>query len=136
MGGGQTAQRGGPGGGLGAPEETPDPLRQYRWFILGGLAVVLAVGAFWVTSRPGAQPSAAASVAVEEVEEEVPAAAVKRPASAAPRDSGNRLLDALKEELFQLELDRHQGKISQAEYDQARAALDVTLQRAASRQKS
>ncbi len=144
MGGGQAAQRGRPGGGLGAPEETPDPLHQYRWFILGGLAVALAVGAFWVTSRPGAQPAqvAVADPSISE-REYVPhpsptsGGRAGHPATSAPaRDSGNRLLDALKEELFQLELDRHQGKITQAEYDKARAALDVTIQRAAARQKS
>ena len=126
-GGAQAAQRGRPGGGLGAPEETPDPLHQYRWFILGGLGVLLAVGAFWVTSRPG---SHAADTALEAGEPSgVPPRSPARP-------SGDSLLAALKEELFQLEMDRHQGKITQAEYDQARAALDVTMKRAASRQKS
>jgi len=125
------AQRGRPGGGLGAPEQTPDPLHQYRWFILGGLAVALAVGAFWVTSRPGSQP---AENAMAEAGPELPAPSVQAPSAA--RGSGNALLDALKEELFQLEMDRHQGKITQAEYDQARTALDVTIQRAAARQNS
>ncbi len=143
--GSQSAQRGRPGGGLGAPEETPDPLHQYRWFILGGLAVALAVGAFWVTSRPGSQPApvAVANPSISEREYAVPHPSptsgerVGHPVTSTPApSSGNRLLDALKEELFQLELDRHQGKISQAEYDKARAALDVTIQRAASRQKS
>jgi len=130
-GGGEMAQRGRPGGGLGAPEQTPDPLHQYRWFILGGLAVALAVGAFWVTSRPGSQP---AENAMAEAGPELPAPSVQAPSAA--RGSGNALLDALKEELFQLEMDRHQGKITQAEYDQARTALDVTIQRAAARQNS
>ncbi|HVP44720.1 MAG TPA: hypothetical protein VMS96_14920 [Terriglobales bacterium] len=137
MGGGaqssQSGQRGRPGGGLGAPEETPDPLHQYRWFILGGLAVVLAVGAFWVTSRPGSQAAEVPVAAA--IGRELPPPLI-RPPSAPAREPGNRLLEALKEELFQLELDRHQGRISQAEYDNARAALDVTIQRAASRQKS
>ncbi len=130
-GGGQMAQRGRPGGGLGAPEETPDPLHQYRWFILGGLAVVLAVGAFWATTRQPSQPAEAPARAA--VRELPPSLAPARPTPAA---DGNRLLDALKDELFQLELDRHQGRISQQEYDKARAALDVTIQRAAARQRS
>lgn len=33
-----------PGGGLGAPTELPDPLHNYRWPILGGLAVILSAG--------------------------------------------------------------------------------------------
>ncbi len=134
MGGAQSAQRGRPGGGLGAPEETPDPLHQYRWFILGGLAVVLAGGAFWVTSRPGSRPAEVSAAAA--VVDELPARVSPTSAAPAPSASGNRLLDALKDELFQLEMDRHQGKITQVEYDQARAALDVTIQRAAARQKS
>ena len=82
------------------------------------------VGAFWVTSRPGSHPAEAG---------ELPAGVSPRSPA---RESGSPLLDALKEELFQLEMDHHQGKLTQAEYDQARAALDVTMKRAASRQKS
>jgi len=124
-----TAQRGRPGGGLGAPEETPDPLHQYRWFILGGLAVVLAVGAFWATTR---QPSQPAEVPARAAVRELPPSLA--PARPTPAGNGDRLLEALKEELFQLEMDRHQGRISQQDYDKARAALDVTIQRAAARQ--
>ncbi len=40
------------------------------------------------------------------------------------------LLEALKEELFQLEVEHKQGRISQQEYERARAALDQTLERA------
>jgi len=40
------------------------------------------------------------------------------------------LLEGLKEELFQLEVEHKQGRISQQEYESAKAALDQTLQRA------
>jgi hypothetical protein len=43
------------------------------------------------------------------------------------------LLEAMKEELFQLETDRLQGKISEADYQQAKAALDLTMKRALNR---
>jgi hypothetical protein len=43
------------------------------------------------------------------------------------------LLEALKEELFELEVEHKQGSISQQEYDRARAALDQTLERAIKR---
>jgi hypothetical protein len=43
------------------------------------------------------------------------------------------LLEALKEELFQLEVENKQGSISQPEYEKARAALDQTLERALKR---
>jgi hypothetical protein len=44
------------------------------------------------------------------------------------------LLEALKEELFQLEVERRQGKVTPAEYETAMAALDQTLDRALKRQ--
>lgn len=49
-----------PGGGLGPPVTSPDPLRSYRWQILGGLAVMMFVGAVLASRRkapiaPGSQ---------------------------------------------------------------------------------
>jgi hypothetical protein len=46
---------------------------------------------------------------------------------------GNLLLAALKEELFELEIERQQGKLTPEEYSQAHAALSQTLQRALAR---
>ncbi len=130
---GATTSRGMPGGGLGRPEETPDPLHRYRWYILGGLAVALALGAFYVVTRPQAEPRETA--ASPKPAERPPAAHVPLSASSTSGngDRSSRVLEALKEELFQLELDRHQGRITQAEYDQSKAALDHTIARAAAR---
>lgn len=47
----QTVPRPQPGGGLGAPIGTPDPLQAYRWPIMGGLAMVLLAGAMVVMAR-------------------------------------------------------------------------------------
>jgi hypothetical protein len=115
-----------PGGGLGAPIQSPDPLQQYRWYILGALAAVMAGGAFYVVTRrePAAVPLAAAKG-------KLPIETYVR--SAAPAEISDRLLEALKEELFRLELERHQGRITPQEYDQAKAALDLTIARAAGR---
>jgi len=44
------------------------------------------------------------------------------------------LLEALKEELFQLELDRKQGRITPEEYAKTKAALDQTLDHALKRE--
>jgi len=98
-----------PGGGLGAPIDAPDALDQYRWWILAGFGVVLAAGAFYTTSR--SKPN------------------LPSPAAAAPTHSG-LLLDALKEEIFQLEMEHKQGQVSDQEYSKAKAALDQTLARA------
>jgi hypothetical protein len=100
-----------PGGGLGAPIDAPDALDQYRWWILAGFGVVLAAGAFYTISR--SRPSLS-------------------PAAAAPTHAG-LLLDALKEEIFQLEMEHKQGQVSDQEYSKAKAALDQTLTRAVKR---
>jgi hypothetical protein len=132
-----------PGGGLGVPIDAPDPMEKYRWYILGGFGVILAGGAYVVLTR---QPSPASAVAAVGgmADVDIPAAdnsrtaKMTRPPSAPalPITTGGRssmLLEALKEELFQLEVEHKQGKITQAEYDKAKAALDQTLERAIKR---
>ena len=114
---------GGPGGGLGRPIDVPDALHEYRWQLLGGLALLLAMGAFFVWNRGAGAAAPAASFAA------APGAAIPAPT----RDRSSLLLEALKDELFQLETERHQGKISAEEYEKAKAALDQTIQRAVTR---
>src|SRR5437588_4968820 len=41
----------GPGGGIGAPEGTLDPLSHFRWYILGRLAVILAGAGIYLYMR-------------------------------------------------------------------------------------
>jgi hypothetical protein len=119
---GQPAADNRPGGGLGRPEETPDPLHSYRWWIIGGLAAALVVGAIVVMNqKPSGVSAATANAGL------VPAI------RSLPISGGNALLEALKEELFQLETERLQGKISDSDYRQAKAALDLTMKRAIER---
>jgi hypothetical protein len=66
-----------------------------------------------------------------EPEEVLAAAPVRAVAGARP---SSMLLEGLKEELFQLEVERRQGQISQAEYEKAKSALDQTLERALKRE--
>jgi 5-hydroxyisourate hydrolase-like protein (transthyretin family) len=145
---GQVGMQGGaapdnrPGGGLGRPIDTPDPLSKYRWVILGALGVVLAGGGYLAVSRSKNVPTGAAEVddMVDEIEvapkQVTPAAATVPAATAPPADRSRMILEALKEELFQLEVELQQGSISQADYQKAKAALDQTLQRALARKKS
>ena len=56
--------------------------------------------------------------------------------TAPARDRNALLLEAMKEELFQLEIDRQQGKLTPEEYSKAKAALDETIKRALARGKS
>ena len=129
-----------PGGGLGPPIDAPDPLQKYRWWILGGFAAVLMIGGVYVASR---QQSAARSLArkkgsrpvsmPEEDDYESAEAIPITHSQTAPRPT-SMLMEGIKEELFQLEIERKQGVISQAEYDKAKAALDQTLDRALKRE--
>jgi hypothetical protein len=124
---GEGGQENRPGGGLGAPIEAPDPLDKYRGFILAGFAAVLVAGAVYTVNRSKSsqvKPALATDVT-----------GFKAATSPAPRASNTPtpLLAALKDELFQLELEHKQGEISDQEYATAKAALDETLARAIKR---
>jgi hypothetical protein len=129
-----------PGGGLGAPIDAPDALQKYRWPILFGFAVLLAVGGWVVTKRQTGASVVATSPAKTGAVSSVNSAAVRPPAvpatsaASTPAAKSSMLLEALKEELFQLEVERKQGKITPADYEKAKAALDQTLDRALKRQ--
>jgi hypothetical protein len=111
-GGGGRGEPAGPGGGLGVPNERPDPLHSGQWLFLGVLSLFLAAGAVFVyTSNQNAPITAGV-----------------------PQDRSAMLMEAMKEEVFQLESDRLQGKINPQDYQTAKAALDKTLQRAVQRQ--
>jgi hypothetical protein len=103
-----------PGGGLGVPIDTPDPLAKYKWWILGGITLVFAIGAGIMLQK---RPEDAVAVAAA-------------PAGA-PVAGG--LLGALKEELFTLETDHLQGKLTDSEYEQQKQALELVLRRALGR---
>jgi hypothetical protein len=135
-----------PGGGLGPPIDAPDALAKYRWPMLGVILVVLFGVAYLTLSRSSGQsPVTAEGVSVPVPEEPMRATAASVPVSTAPRSapashappatSGNALMDAMKEELFQLEIERQQGQISAEEYETQKAALGQTLKRALSRSK-
>jgi len=139
-----------PGGGLGPPIDAPPPTHNYQWWILGGLALTLSAGAIFVASRQQAANRAHANgkalPSLEEVEDyeaaEVPAVREVRTSEARLSESrpkpgaraSSKLLEALKEELFELEVEHKQGLISQQEYESAKSALDQTLQRALKRE--
>jgi hypothetical protein len=116
-----------PGGGLGPPIDAPDPLEKYRWYILGGFGIVLAAGAIYIASR--SKTATVPDFASTDVElTEIPIAPKLKPG-----DRTALLLEALKEEIFQLEVEHKQGRISQQEYEKAKDALDQTLERAVKR---
>ena len=129
-----------PGGGLGPPIDAPDPLQKYRWPILGGLGALLVFGAVFVAARQQSTGRAGrgkpTTIEDSESDYEFPAMPASRLSQSAPtrRSSTSMLLEGLKEELFQLEVEHKQGQISQQEYEKTKAALDQTLQHALKRE--
>lgn len=93
-----------------------------------------------VTKRQPATSVAAASAVKSVAVTTNPAAVAPAPVPAAfapasaPAARSAMLLEALKEELFQLEVEKKQGRITPEDYEKAKAALDQTLDRALKRQ--
>jgi hypothetical protein len=124
-----------PGIGLGAPIDTPDPLQKYKWWILSGLALVLVVAAaFFLRAKP--TPAAAGPGPAPAPLPNPPASPLVPTAQAAfgPNGHSKALLAALKDELFALETERLEGKLSDADYAETKSALEVVLRRALARQ--
>ena len=136
-----------PGGGLGPPIDTPDPLHKYKWWILSALALVLVVAAAWLLRKPDA--ASARSPAVRGSDPLQPRPDAKHPAlqptlhpesspasamiaAGGPASSG--LLNALKEALFALETERLSGRTGEADYQQLKASLEVVLRQALERE--
>ncbi len=102
------------------PEGNNDPWAKYKWWIIGGLGLALAGGAgFLLKDGGGSAPKTEAVVAAG--------------LPVAPVAAGSSLLAALKDELFALETDRLQGRLSEAEFAEQKAALEVVLRRALTR---
>lgn len=99
-----------PGGGLGVPIDTPDPLDKYKWWILGAITLLFAVGAGFLLRRPA-----------------------DGSANEAVLGSPSGVLSALKDELFSLETDHLQGKLSDSDYEEQKQALELILRRALGR---
>ncbi len=147
----------GPGGGIGEPINTPDPLTKYKWWILGGLALALAAAAGFLLRKPAGAAAAPVSVPVPVAypappprrtraaampQAPTPAAAppYAAPAYSAPQPSAAShnatLLTVLKEEMFAIESEKLSGTLSAADYKEQKSALEVVLKRALKKQGS
>jgi hypothetical protein len=109
-----------PGGGLGAPIGTPDPLNKYKWWILGGVALLMAAAAGILLRKPATGAPLDAGTGAASV-------------SVSPAIGRAALLNALKEELFALESEKAAGTLAPEEYAKLKAALDTVLARALKR---
>jgi hypothetical protein len=149
-----------PGGGLGQPIDTPGPLHKYRWWIVSALGLVLVVVAAFLLggkkSEPGAESEAEESAltptagfnggAGGTAAASVAGSNASRPAQPAASASGTpaksaapggtlapTLLNALKEELFNVETERVEGRLTDAQYAEIKGALEIVLRRALGR---
>jgi hypothetical protein len=133
-----------PGVGLGTPIDAPDSLHKSQLRIFGGAAAVLLIGGVFIAWRQQTKRRAFSRqrdttclvVALQNEGYAAPDAAgilesTKAPVVARP---AAKLMGGIKEELSQLEMERKQGQISQAEYQNAKIALDQTLDRALKRE--
>lgn len=110
-----------PGGGLAAPIDTPDPLDKYKWWIISGIGLILAVAAgMFLRAKP------------QSVSAEMSAARDRSPVNPMGH-SQDAWLAGLKEELFALETERLRGTLSDEEYKLQKQALEVVMKRALTR---
>ena len=127
MGGGDTSNPGNqPGGGIGNPIGTPDPLTKYKWWILGGLSLLLVVAAAFLLRKPGGAPVAIPAPAPTRAPYAAPPVHAAQPPPSRQAD----LLSVLKDEMFALESEKLSGTISSADYLVQKGALETVLRRA------
>jgi len=106
-----------PGGGIGTPldkDAERDPWTKYRWYIIFGFGLLLAGGAGVMLGFPNKSPGVAAIHA------------------ATPIAAGGAL-QVLRDEMFAVETDRLEGRLSDNQYAELKAAYDVVLRRALAR---
>ncbi|MBZ5507509.1 MAG: hypothetical protein LAO78_18775 [Acidobacteriia bacterium] len=114
----------GAGNATAAPGSGSGSQSNAAWYI-GGVIVLLVAGGFIVlwrrtgAGKTGRDPKSAK-----------PAARPRVPVQSQPdKPALGDMLDVLKDELFQLETDRLNGKISQEEYEKTKAGLDTLFRR-------
>jgi len=121
-----------PGGGLGNPIDTPDPLNKYKYWIMGALGLVLVAAAAFLLRKPAEVVAPGVGtiggVSFAPVEPQVAAFS-----SVNAKTKGELLLDALKEELFAIESEKIAGRLTPEEYVEVKAALETVLRRALGR---
>jgi hypothetical protein len=143
-----------PGGGIGVPIDTPDPLSKYKWWILCAMTLMLAASAGYLLrsrsalsavvpvhvedgaiedrslfplARPSAFPPSRRNAAFNETERQ----GVHPAQEVSVRTSGNAaLLSILKDELFAIESEKLSGTLSASEYAEVRMGLEAVLKRA------
>lgn len=129
------AASGQPGGGIGNPIDTPDPLSKYKWWILAAFALLFAAAAAFLLRKPAMATAGGPAIAGGAAIPAGPAIAEPSTAQmfASPAAKNSALLNVLKEELFAVESEKLSGKMSLDEYNEIKPALEAVLKRALSK---
>jgi 5-hydroxyisourate hydrolase-like protein (transthyretin family) len=100
------------------------------WYVVAGMVVIVAGGGFWLWRISAANSRGSSTVRTAASTSKLKAgraqANAATPGSAASQDS---VLNALKDELFQLEKDRLDGKVSAEDHARLKAGLDALIRR-------
>jgi hypothetical protein len=120
--GGSPSQTAGESGGAPIPSSSGG-MSGALWFIGGAIALLIGGGAFVLLWRKSASAKTAHDPKA------VKAASKARTQAQAAKPTQGDMLDVLKDELFQLETDWVNGKISQEEYEKSKAGLDTLFRR-------
>ncbi len=134
-----------PGGGLGPPIGSPDPLSKYKGWILAALALLLVVAAgFLLRRRAEAVDTGVGAADRSDAEkphtltlpEAKSRSVVAVAGHAVPSTNSNDvLLNLIKEEMFAIEREKLSGSLPLDEYTPIKAGLDALLRRVLRAQK-
>jgi hypothetical protein len=139
---GQDGQQGGVTAGAVTVQQIPGRLDVLKWPLIGGFIGLFALGAILLARRPvvavagGGPVEAPDSVAPRTKKAKSPAATAPPAASSAPAASASLAevdaavgvsLDALKDQIFRLELRHQAGTISEEEYARERTRAEKVL---------
>lgn len=106
-----------------SPSTTSSPRSGAFWYVLAGIIVIVVGGGYllWRRSARTLRDQGGSTSAAKRK------AAKARRAAVPPEQE--TMLDTLKDELFQLEQDRLNGKVSTEEYEKSKAGLDALIRR-------
>ena len=109
-----------------SPSTTSSQHSNAFWYVLAGIIVIVVGGGYWLwrwsssASRDQGRSTSAAKHKAAKAHRTAPEPAI---------NSQETMLDTLKDELFQLEQDRLDGKVSTEEYEKSKVGLDALIRR-------